>query len=339
MSLVEEEEPVERSTCSLFKDLKTAHIIVENFRKKEKEKQLEFNQKALSFNNMIIELETHKLKNIRLQKAMQKQRKYNEKEKAQMKREICELQEDKFEEISKQVKLKNVAESKVSHLVEKCQKLEAENNNYKIVLSKNESAISNVLNINVVLNQKIEALIEGVTNANTTINNSRKKEEEIQLETEQTKISFEKLIIKMKEEIKDLTNKQNRVVFDLKREKEDLETAVIERESRLIDLEAQLTEESLKNENLEERVVVIKQENDCIEPRLAEMVSNLSQEFLQKETELNLKLEKCEKKLNTIESVINGPTVDKLQKVMELFQSNFESLKTEEIQMKTEPMD
>jgi hypothetical protein len=278
--------------------------------------------------NLEIQLVSEKLKRVEFEEAMQKER-------ALVKQEICNLQEDKFEEISKQVKLKNVAESKVSNLVEKCQKLGAENANYKSILSKKESAISNVLNINVVLNQKKEALIKDVTNANTMIDNLRKKEEEKQLNTEQTKISFVRLI----EEITALTNEQSKEALDLKRDKEDLETAVIEREARIRDLEAQLTEESLKNENLEERVVVIKRENGCIEPRLAEMASNLSQEFLQRENELKQKLEKYGKKLTTIESVVKGPATDKLQKVMELFQSNFESLKSEEIQIKTEPMD
>jgi hypothetical protein len=282
--------------------------------------------------NLEIQLVSEKLKRIEFEEAMQKER-------ALVKQEICNLQEDKFEEISKQVKLKNVAESKVSNLVEKCQKLEAENNNYKIVLSKKESAISNVLNINVVLNQKNETLINDLDTANTSINNLRKKEEERQLEMDQTLISFEKMIVHMKEEIIVLTNEQNKETLDLKKEKEDLETGVIQREAKIRDLEAKLAEENLKNEILEERVVFIKQENDGIEPRLAEMASNLSQEFLQKENELKQKLENCKKKLTTIESVIKGPATDKLQKVMELFQSNFESLKSEDIKIKPEPMD
>jgi hypothetical protein len=282
--------------------------------------------------NLEIQLVSEKLKRVEFEEAMQKER-------ALVKQEICNLQEDKFEEISKQVKLKNVAESKVSTLVEKCQKLGAENANYKIVVSKKESAISNVLNINVVLNQKKETLIKDLDTANTSINNLRKKEEERQLEMDKTLISFEKMIVHMKEEIIVLTNEQNKETLDLKREKGDLETGVIEREARIRNLEAKLTEANLKNENLEERVVFIKQENDCIEPRLAEMASTISQEFFQKENEQKQKLEKCKKKLNTIESLIKGPASEKLQKVMELFQSNFESLKSEEIQIKNEPID
>jgi hypothetical protein len=235
--------------------------------------------------NLEIQLVSEKLKRIEFEEAMQKER-------ALVKQEICNLQETKFEEISKQIKLKNVAESKVSNLVEKCQKLEAENVNYKSLLSKKERAISNVLNINVVLNQKNETLIKDLDTANTSINNLRQKEKERQLEMDHTLISFEKMIVDMKEEIIVLTNEQNKETLDLKKEKEDLETAVIEREAKIRDLEAKLTEENLKNENLEERVVFIKQENGCIEPRLAEMASNLSQEFLLRENELKQKLEK-----------------------------------------------
>jgi hypothetical protein len=318
-----EEQKMESSTLKEEKQWK----VQENFNLKEKNQSLRD-----KIQNLEIQLVSEKLKRVEFEEAMQKER-------ALVKQEICNLQEDKFEEISKQIKLKNAAESKVSNLVEKCQKWEAENANYKSLLSKKESAISNVLNINVVLNQKNETLINDLDNANTSINNLRKKEEERQLEMDQTLISFEKMIVHMKEEIIVLTNEQNKEVLDLKREKEDLETGVIEREARIRNLEAKLTEESLKNENLEERVVFIQQENDCIEPRLAEMASNLSQEFLQRENELKQKLEKCNKKLNTIESLIKGPATDKLQKVMELFQSNFETFKVEEIQIKTEPMD
>ncbi len=173
--------------------------------------------------------------------------------------------------------------------------MQTENNDYKSALSKKDCEISGLQQTCNALNQKIYALIKDLNAANTMIEFVKKKEEERQLETEKTQISFEKAIVDLKEEFRVLTNKQNLVILDLNREKKDLEIGVIERESRIRDLEAKLAEESLKNENLEERVVFVKQENDCIEPRLAEMASTLSQEFFQKENEQKQKLENAKR--------------------------------------------
>ncbi len=106
------------------------------------------------------EFTSEKLRKDELEKAMQKQRADSAKEVDQVKQEMRNLRQDKLEEISMLINIKRIAESNVSIMEEKYQKLEIENANYVNVVSKNVCEISNVQNKNVALEQKVESLFK-----------------------------------------------------------------------------------------------------------------------------------------------------------------------------------
>ena len=131
------------------------------------------------------EFTSEKLKKDELEKAMQKQRADSAKEVDQVKQEMRNLRQDKLEEISMLINLKRIAESNVSIMEEKYQKLEIENANYVNVVSKNVCEISTVQNKNVALEQKVESLFKDSKTTNIIVENFRKKEKEKQLEFNQ----------------------------------------------------------------------------------------------------------------------------------------------------------